>query len=466
MEDFVVLYHDYDLLVIPLTFIFFYALGRTISRKVEPDLRGYFIWGMVFKMIATIIFGLVIQFYFKGGDTNRYYIALLDLKKAVSDDPGNLFHIYGRIKMTYDNPVAPYIANDKLGDNLLYMVKTSNYMVPRFGLIFSYLFGNSYTALSMCYSFFAFWGCWKCFNVFAAMFPHLKKAMAVTFLFFPSVVYWGSAIMKDSICLGSLGLFVFSFHAIFFAKKRVVLNVFSLFFWGMILFFTKPYLLLAMIPGLSLWYFLQVNKKIKDKSLRYASFAILLVVISASVIFIIQFMLSLEFLEMEKYKGENLIQFAASAQELYKEAGGSVFDIGQLDGTFGSFATMFPKAVNASLFRPYLWEVKSPAMLISAVESVMILYMIIFAFVKLKTRFFKIIFKNPVMVFMMVYSVFLAGLVAITTNNFGSLVRYKIAAMPFFVGMLFLVLSQVPNIKRHPFIGRLMYTRKQRVLNT
>jgi hypothetical protein len=127
---------------------------------------------------------------------------------------------------------------------------------------------------------------------------------------------------------------------------------------------------------------------------------------------------------------------------------------------------MFRKAVNASLFRPYLWEVKSPAMLISAVESVMILYMIIFAFVKLKTRFFKIIFKNPVMVFMMVYSVFLAGLVAITTNNFGSLVRYKIAAMPFFVGMLFLVLSQVPNIRRHPFIGRLMFTRKQRVLNT
>src|SRR5688572_25366627 len=146
MENIVELYHDYDLLVIPLTFLLFYIVGRAISRNIaDPEMKRYFIAGMVFKIVATIIFGLVIQFYFKGGDTNRYYVALLDLKKAVADDPSNLFYIYNKVQLTVDSPIAPYIANDKLGDNLLYMVKTSNYMVPRFGLIFSYIFGNSYT---------------------------------------------------------------------------------------------------------------------------------------------------------------------------------------------------------------------------------------------------------------------------------------------------------------------------------
>ena len=462
MEEFVVLYHDYDLLVIPLTLIFFYLLGRSISRNISTrEMRKYFIYGMLVKLIAAIIYGLVTQFYFEGGDTNRYYVALLDLKKAVNDDPVNLLHIYGNIQLKLDNPVVPYIATDKLGDNLGYMVKTNNFMVPRFGLVFSYIFGNSYTALSMCYSFFAFWGCWKCFTVFAHLYPHLKKGMAICFLFFPSVVFWGSAIMKDSICLGALGLFVYSFYTLFFNKKLVVLHLSSLLLWGSLMFFTKPYLLLSLIPALSLWYFLYVNKGIKDRSLRMASFGVLLIIIAGSVFMLLQFMLSLEFLELDKYRGDNLLKFASSAQEGYNQAGGSVFNIGTLDGSLGSFASMFPKAVNATLFRPYLWEVSTPVMLISALESAIILYLFLFALFKLGIRtFFSNIFASPVLVFMLVYSIFLAGLVAITTNNFGSLVRYKIPAMPFFTAMLFVLLSQVPGIRRNGPVGRFIFSKK------
>ena len=461
MEENVVLYHDYDLLAIPLALIGFYLLGRSITRYMPSrEMRGYFIWGMILKMITTIIFGLVIQYYFGGGDTNRYYVALLDLKQAVNDDPANLLHIYGKIQLTVDNPVAPYLAYDKLGDNLLYMVKTSNFMVPRFGLLSSYLLGNSYTVLSMFYSFFAFWGCWKCFTVFANLYPHLTKGMAICFLFYPSVVYWGSAITKDSICLGSLGLFVYSFYHLFFKRRLIFLHIASMILWGSILFFTKPYLLLSLVPALSLWFFLQTNKSIKGKSLRYASFGILVVIIGGSVLFLIQFMLKLEFLEMDKYKAENIAGYAASSQEGYNQAGGSVFNIGKLDGTIGSLASMFPKAVNATLFRPYLWEVNGPVMLISAFESLIIFSLFVFALFKLGIKkFFGNIFSSPIMVFMMVYSVFLSGLVAITTINFGSLVRYKIAAMPFFVAMLIILVSQIPGIRHHRLIAKYIFSR-------
>lgn len=468
MEKLVELYHDYDLLVIPLTFIVFFFLGRAISRKIETkEMRNYFVYGLLLKMIATIIFGLVIQFYFGGGDTNRYYVALLDLKQAVKDDPANLFHIYGNVQMKMDNPVVPYILNDKLGDNLGYMVKTSNFTVPRFGLFFSFLFGNSYTAISMCYSFFAFWGCWKCFTVFANLFPHIRKGMALCFLFFPSVIYWGSAITKDSVCLGALGLFIYSFYNLFMLKKSVLLHLTSMIIWGALLFFIKPYILLSLVPSLSLWYFLYTNKNVKEKSVRYASFGVLLAIIGGSVLFLIQTMLKSEFLEIGQYKAENLAQYAASSQEGYAQAGGSVFNIGTLDGSLGSFAAMFPKAVNASLFRPYLWEVNNPVMLISALESSLILYLFLYAL--FKTGFKKLfgkIFSSPILLFMFVYSVFLSGLVAITTNNFGSLVRYKIPAMPFFLCMVIILLSDVPGIRNNKFIAKLIFSKDKRRTNS
>jgi hypothetical protein len=461
MEDYVVLYHDYDLLVVPLVLIFFYILGRSITRNIQSkEMRGYFIYGIVLKMIATIIFGLVIQYYFKGGDTNRYYVALLDLKKAVNDDPANLLHIYGNIQLTPDNPVAQYIFSDKLGDNLGYMVKTSNFMVPRSGMLFSYVFGNSYTALSMCYSFFAFWGCWKSFNVFASLYPHVRKGLAICVLFFPSVVYWGSAITKDSICVGSLGLFVYSFYQLFFQKKSFALHIASMVIWGAVLFFTKPYLLLGLIPALSLWYFLKVNRSIKDKGIRYLSFATLLAIISGSIIFLIQFMLNLEFLELDKYKAENIAQYATSSQEGYNLAGGSNFNIGTLDGSLGSLVSMFPKAVNATLFRPYIWEVNSPIMLISALESLLIFCLFIYGLVKLGfKKFFGSIFSSPVLIFMFVYSFFLSGLVAITTNNFGSLVRYKIPVMPFFLAMIIILVAQVPGVKKNKIISKYLLSK-------
>lgn len=461
MEEIVELYKDYDILVIPLMVLFFFIVGRAIARNIhDREMRGYFVSGIVFKMIATIVFGLVIQYYFLGGDTNRYYVALLDLKKAISEDPANLLDIYGTIQLKPESQVAYYILNDKLGDNLGYMVKTSNFMVPRSGVLFSFIFGNSYTALSMCYSFFAFWGCWKSYTVFASMYPHLKRGLAICFLFFPSVVYWGSAITKDSICVGSLGLFVYSFYQLFFRKKFFLLHSVSIIVWGAVLFFTKPYLLLGLVPALSLWYFLHVNKSIKDKSVRYVSFGILLAIIGASVIALIQFMLNLEFLELDKYKAENLAQYATASQEGYNQAGGSVFNIGTLDGTLGSLLGMFPKAVNATLFRPYLWEAKSPVMMISALESLIIFGLVLFSMVKLGVKkFFGTIFNTPPLLFMFVYSFFLAGLVAITTNNFGSLVRYKIPIMPFFLTMVVILVSQVPGIRYNKILAKYIFSR-------
>ena len=119
---------------------------------------------------------------------------------------------------------------------------------------------------------------------------------------------------------------------------------------------------------------------------------------------------------------------------------------------------MFPMAIITTLFRPYPWEAKNPVMLISAIESAILLVFFVFTVYKFGIKlFFRKIFSSPILTFMLCYSLFFAGLVAITTNTFGSLVRYKILTMPFFLALLIILISQIKNIK-HRFLGKYIFT--------
>jgi hypothetical protein len=47
--------------------------------------------------------------------------------------------------------------------------------------------------------------------------------------------------------------------------------------------------------------------------------------------------------------------------------------------------------------------------------------------------------KNHLLTFSLIFSLFFAFSVGISTSNFGSLVRYRIPALPFFVACLFIM---------------------------
>jgi ABC-type sulfate transport system permease component len=57
-------------------------------------------------------------------------------------------------------------------------------------------------------------------------------------------------------------------------------------------------------------------------------------------------------------------------------------------------------------------------------------------------RFFTSIFKDPMVVFCFWYSILFAVFVGTTTLNFGTLVRYKIPCIPFYLIALILILEK------------------------
>jgi hypothetical protein len=112
-----------------------------------------------------------------------------------------------------------------------------------------------------------------------------------------------------------------------------------------------------------------------------------------------------------------------------------------LDGSVeiaGGIASKIPPAITAGLFRPFIWEARNPVMLLSGLENLLFIGLTLRMIFSLGFfGFFVRIGSNPLLIFSVVFSLFFAFSVGLTTSNFGSLVRYKIPCEPFYLGMLF-----------------------------
>jgi hypothetical protein len=117
---------------------------------------------------------------------------------------------------------------------------------------------------------------------------------------------------------------------------------------------------------------------------------------------------------------------------------GSTYTLGELDGSIGSLMRLAPQAINVSLFRPYLWEVKNPLMLMSAIESLCILLMTLYIIVT-AFRYVWAGLTDPNVIFCLILSLTFAFAVGVSTYNFGTLSRYKIPMVPFYLVALVLL---------------------------
>ncbi|MCZ2444643.1 MAG: hypothetical protein LC101_12815, partial [Flavobacteriales bacterium] len=145
------------------------------------------------------------------------------------------------------------------------------------------------------------------------------------------------------------------------------------------------------------------------------------------------------------YSAEMALKHASVIQQdlVRVEAYGSNrFDIGTFEPTLSGVLKKAPAAINAGLFRPYIWESKSFVMLFSGLENLFLLLFTIYSFIKLRFRLFTEPFNNPILSFCFIFSILIAFIVGLTTANFGALVRYRMQILPFFI-IFFIILNHI-----------------------
>ncbi|MGZ4056488.1 MAG: hypothetical protein ACXVPM_16370, partial [Bacteroidia bacterium] len=309
-----------------------------------------------------------------------------------------------------------------------------------------YLSCKSFIVSSIILAWICYTGIWRLFLLFNKEFPQIQKQLAISILFIPSVVFWGSGLLKDTITLSAVGWYTFYFYYFFIQKKYKVSSAIYIFISAFLLIAIKPYILFALLPGSILWLSNERLKRIQNKVLR-----------SLAAPFFISIGIGLGFFVLTQmggvlgvYSVDKVLDKAVASNFDQKQDyyGGNSFDIGDFEPTLPGVLSKAHLAIAATLFRPYLWDAKNPVMLLSALENTYILLLTIFLLIRLKfLGFFSLIGENPLLLFSVMFSLFFAFSVGLATSNFGSLVRLKIPCIPFFVSSLF-VLKYLYDQKR------------------
>lgn len=423
-----------DFIVTPIVLMLVYA-GAYIVRPWVTDTvnRKYFFPALSLRIIGALALGFLYQFYYGGGDTFNYHTrGSRPIWEAFQESP-----IIG-LKLLFSN--GELVGDTfKYASQITFYLDPSSFFIARIAAVFDLITFSSYSATAVLFSVFGFAGSWALFTTFYQKLPNRHMWIAVATLFIPSVVFWGSGIMKDTITLGCLGFLTFSIYSIFVKKKYSIKSIILLVLTVWIIFSVKKYILLCFFPAALLWVYLSRLQNISSPVLRI----LLVPIVMGMVILSAYYSVIVIGRDDPRYAVDKIAETAQiTAYDIGFYSGrdaGSGYDLGTLDGTFEGMLKILPQAVNVSLFRPYLWEVKNPLMLLSAMESLCLFAITIYMFFHFRTRAFKSLLE-PMVLFCLTFSITFAFAIGASTFNFGTLTRYKIPLLPFY--MLGLILIQ------------------------
>jgi len=427
-----------DLLVGPLVL----ALVLLIAFAVRPwftdtTISRYFIPALGAKIFGALAVGFIYQFYYgngkPSGDTFNYHQNASIVLEAFSDDPA-----VGWQLLMANGEYAPEIFNYAV--RMYWFRSPTEYFVIRIIAVLGLLTLHSYAAIAILFAGLSFSGVWAMYRTFCKFYPGLSRLFATAILFVPSVVFWGSGVLKDTITLGALGWATWAIVRIFFERKSVVFSSLVLLIALYTIYSIKIYIALCFLPPALLWVFFSYSSQISSAPLRLLV-APLIIGIAAAIgyyaVLIVGEGNNRYSLEKVSETAEITARYLAYVGE---KQGGSVYTLGDYDFSPAGMLRKFPLAVNVTLFRPYLWEAYNPVMLLSALESLATLLFTLYVFFKAGLlRSFSLIGSNPIILFCLLFGVAFSFAVGISTYNFGSLVRYKIPMFPFYLSGLIIL---------------------------
>jgi hypothetical protein len=166
--------------------------------------------------------------------------------------------------------------------------------------------------------------------------------------------------------------------------------------------------------------------------------------------------------ETAKFSADELLNTVQTQQAIFsrnigaEEGGGSNFSITPVSSTPLGMLALFPLGIVNTFFRPFLWDVRSPMMIFSALEAFAFLALTFMCFRRVGIgNTFKTIFSDPVIAFCFAFSILFGGIIGATTINFGALVRYKLPCIPFYALAFILVMD-----KSGKFSPRYIFSKK------
>lgn len=425
----------YFLIITKLFFAF--ANKRYTGKKLK-----YFKYGLIAKFLGALGFAVYHQYIYKGGDTLLYFDTGIKIADFAFED-------FGRFLTTLvSDPIAnPTLQFDTL-DSVVF--GEANFLVVKFTAVLAFISFKAYIPILFMFCSLSYIGIWYAYSSVCKMYEHLTKECAYAFLFIPSVILWGSGLGKDSLTLGGTCLIFGALLRLFLIpKQKKIANILYLTIGFFVVVTIKPYIVYSFLLSFAIGIFFQKIVLIKSKTLKYIMAPLLVIAGLGLMIGVFGYISADSSFSLDLIADKVVANNKSLGQN---SDAGSAYDLGMNVESINGLADVlpiFPKSIFVTLFRPFLWEISNPAMLLSALES--FIFFILMIYILIKRKLFGIIpgfFRHPIAISCMIYTIIFAGLIGISSGNFGTLVRYKIPCLPFFGLLLVLINDKKPKIEK------------------
>lgn len=292
-----------------------------------------------------------------------------------------------------------------------------NNLIIKLVSVFDIFSGGNYYINSLFFNFFVFFGHVALYKIFIKIYTGQSRRIIIGCFLLPSLLYFTSGIHRDGIVFLMLALLV---YAVFFSLKErsfTVKRIGVILFTLLILFLTRNFVCIAVIPALSAWI---LSVKIKWPPI--LTFFVVFLVAGLLLFNFNKIFPSVHPLETITQKQADYLRLPASATQI---------SLDTLYPNFKSFLYNAPQSFNHTLLRPYLLEMPSPILIPMNVELFLYqLLLLALLFFRRKNDDGK---TDSFILFAVFFTLTVFLFIGYIVPNLGSLVRYRSLYLPFLV---------------------------------
>lgn len=417
--------------------IAFLACLIWLFHKQNDSVIKHLYWPVLgYRLGAGLCVALLYSFYYTEGDTFSFFRDAVRLAEAARNNPAG----YIRFLWNGGEDHALWRVVENHQSRSLFMVKWVS--------IVSLVSADNYWIATLYFSFFSFAGAWYLAGVIAGKWERAWLPALIAFLIYPSIALWSSGIMKESLALPCLFCMTALFLKFRISKRLSLLQWFVLLLtvwigWRLKYYYTGIFVAVV-AASLATTY---AQKRLEFHSVRsqvICWIVTFILFIAAATLLHPNFNLGV----IPQVITENYHAFAEKS-----DAGGMIV-YPDLNPTWPSMITYAPKALVSGIFRPFPWEADSWVMVAGALESAVLLIFFLWATV----RYLRApTVKEPIlMLALATYVILLGVLLPLSTPNFGTLSRYRIGYLSFFVFVIMLgnpLMKAVPNLFKRKHVN-------------
>lgn len=395
------------LLHVVVIFYCVYALGKkwnVVSSKL--------FWGaFLSRLVAGISLGLIYTFYYSASDTWQFFENAKKLSSIAYED----FYYYLKVLLNLNgNEVVQGLESEDLRS--LFFIKIVS--------VLSLVSGGNYWVCAFYFSLGAFVSSWGLHRKIVSIYPNSFDASALAFLFFPSVVFWSSGLEKESLALCGIYFLATVFLTLMAEDKP------SKFVW--------LFVIVACVVVWNLKYYWAIIFFVSIFSATIIRFIVLkfsrlkkyLIVVWVALFFGIGFVLS--FTHPNFYLHRFLEVIVSNYEEFVSISNAkNLIHYFHFDQSWISMIINSPWALISGLFRPVIGEGQGILGFVASIENLLLLILFAGSLMNLNKKM-----TTPHRIILLAtlsYCIVLCVFLALSTPNFGTLSRYRVGFLPFFV---------------------------------